>query len=63
MNAPDSAYAAFLRTLAAMEGQRNAPRNWTLYETLKRDFVRQFPEVSPDEYARAMQAIARAAGV
>lgn len=37
--------------------------DWSAYERLKRDFVRQCPDATPDEYERAMQAIARAAGV
>ncbi len=45
------------------KAQRNAPPNYGLYETLKAEFRRRFPEVTPSQYVDAMQRIARAAGV
>lgn len=51
---------AFLATVSA---SRDDGPSWALYERLKRDFVRQCPDATTDEYERAMQAIARAAGV
>lgn len=51
-------------SLAAVIGAARADRpSWPAYERLKRDFVRQCPDATPDEYDSAMQAIARAAGV
>lgn len=50
--------------LAAVIGAARADGpDWAAYERLKRDFVRQCPDATPDEYERAMQVIARAAGV
>ena len=53
----------FLAFVAVIHAGRHAGADWTLYERLKRDFVRQCPDATPDEYESAMQAIALAAGV
>lgn len=53
----------FLAFVAVIHAGRHAGADWTLYERLKRDFVRQCPDATPDEYERVMRAVARAAGV
>ena len=55
--------AGFVASCNAMASQRQAVANWQLYEALKRDFQQQHPGASHEEHQRAMQAIARAAGV
>ena len=37
--------------------------DYRLYEEMKRQFRRDFPNASPAEYEQAMRAISRAAGV
>lgn len=37
--------------------------DYKAYERMKREFVGAFPAATPAEYARAMQTIAKAAGV
>lgn len=53
----------FLAFVAGIAAVRHGGPDWPAYERLKRDFVRQCPDATPDEYERAMQVIARAAGV
>ena len=53
----------FLRRVDALHVQRSAPPSWSLYEALKAEFRRAFPEATEQQYAIAMQRIARAAGV
>lgn len=53
----------FLAFVAGIAAVRHGGPSWPTYERLKRDFVRQCPDATPDEYERAMQVIARAAGV
>lgn len=53
----------FIALATVIHAWRPSEADWTLYERLKRDFVRQCPDATPDEYDSAMQAIARAAGV
>ena len=55
--------ADFLRRVDALHAQRSAPPSWALYEALKAEFSRAFPEATQQQYASAMQRIARAAGV
>lgn len=63
MNAPQTPYERFMAALPVHAAQRGAGGSWRLYEALKQDFVRAVPGANSDEYARAMHAIARAAGV
>lgn len=37
--------------------------DWALYERLKSELGRDYPNLTPQEYERAILAIARAAGV
>lgn len=37
--------------------------DYTAYERMKREFIGAFPQATPAEYERAMQTIAKAAGV
>ena len=53
----------FLAFVAGIAAVRHGGPSWPTYEQLKRDFVRQCPDATPQEYGRAMQVIARAAGV
>lgn len=57
---PAERFLAFVAGIAAV---RHGGPSWPTYERLKGDFLRQCPDATPDEYERAMQAIARAAGV
>ena len=62
MNAPD-AYTRFLALVRTMGAARRVDSDYRLYEEMKRQFQRDFPEAAPAEYERAMRAISRAAGV
>lgn len=62
MNAPDP-YTRFLSLVRAMGAARLVDCDYRLYERLKGEFVRDFPEAAPAEYEQAMRAISRAAGV
>lgn len=53
----------FLALAAVIGAARADGPDWPAYERLKRDFVRQCPDATPDEYESAMRAIALAAGV
>ena len=53
----------FMSFLATVSASRDDGPSWALYERLKRDFVRQCPDATPQEYERVMRAVARAAGV
>ena len=53
----------FVALAAVIGAARSDGPDWAAYERLKRDFVRQCHDATTDEYERAMQAIARAAGV
>lgn len=62
MNAPD-AYTRFLALVRTMGAARRVDCDYRLYEEMKRQFQRDFPNASPAEYEQAMRAISRAAGV
>lgn len=53
----------FLALAAVIGAARADGPDWPAYERLKRDFVRQCPDATPQEYERVMRAVARAAGV
>lgn len=53
-------FMGLMTHLAAMRADRPCV---ALYERWKADFVRDCPDATPEQYAAAMQAIARAAGV
>ena len=46
-----------------MGAARRVDCDYRLYEEMKRQFQRDFPEAAPAEYERAMRVISRAAGV
>jgi hypothetical protein len=57
---PEDAFLAAVAQIGINRGDRPSVR---LYEAWKADYARQFPDASPDQYARAMRVISRAAGV
>ena len=61
MNAPDP-MARFMALVRQMGAARRNDCDYRLYESLKRDFVRDFPLATQAEYEAAMRAISRAAG-
>ena len=49
---------------AAWLASRRLPaRGWPAYESLKRRFIRQFPDATEEQYTAAMDRIAEMAGV
>lgn len=62
MNGPDP-HTRFLALVRPMGAARRVDCDYRLYEVLKADFKRDFPNATPEEYTEAMQAISRAAGV
>lgn len=58
-----TAYEHFLTTMAYMSAIRGDKPSQRLYEQWKRDFVRDVPDATPEQYQAAMQEVARAAGV
>lgn len=62
MNAPDP-MARFMALVRQMGAARRNDCDYRLYESLKRDFVRDFPCLTGAEYDRAVVAIAAATGV
>lgn len=62
MNAPDP-HARFLALVRQMGAARRVDCDYRLYEVLKADFKRDFPNATPEEYTAAMSAIARACNV
>lgn len=63
MNAPDDAYTRFLALVRTMGAARRVDCDYRLYEEMKRQFQRDFPEASPEQYTAAMVALARACNV
>lgn len=63
MNAPQTTHERFCSLMAHLAAQRPADGSVQLYERLKRQYQQDVPDASPQQYAAAMQAIARAAGV
>jgi hypothetical protein len=55
--------ARFMALVRQMGAARRNDSDYRLYESLKRDFVRDFPLATQAEYEAAMRAISRAAGV
>lgn len=53
----------FMVFVAGLAAARPDHPSWTAYERLKKDFSRQCPDASPQEYEQAMRAIAQATGV
>lgn len=63
MNAPHPPLEAFLARVRELGYLRDGRPNYRLYDALKADLMRDFPALHPGEYTRAVQVIARAAGV
>lgn len=53
----------FVTRAIQVGAQRSLDPDWTLYERLKSELNRDYPNLTPQEYERALLAIARAAGV
>lgn len=62
MNAPDP-HARFLALVRQMGAARRVDYDYRLYEMLKSEYRRLFPDASPEQDTAMMQAISRAAGV
>lgn len=61
MNFP-SRYEQFLALVVQIGAERRHTQDYELYERLKREMVRDCPEMSPQEYDAAVVAIAKATG-
>lgn len=62
MNFP-SRYEQFLALVVQIGAERRHTQDYELYERLKRELVRDCPEMSPQEYARAIATISGATGI
>ena len=63
MNAPLTRLETFLARIREIGYLGDGQPNYRLYDDMKANLHREFPGLNPDEYTRAVQVIARAAGV
>lgn len=57
------AFERYLASVRQIGVQRPMREDWACYERMKAEFIAAFPGATPSEYQRAMQTIAKAAGV
>lgn len=60
---PQTPYERFCSLVATLIANRDSTPSWQTYERLKRDFIRDVPDHTPEQYQRAMALIAKAANV